>query len=98
MGQQLGMAFQLADDLDDMEQDAKSCCGRANINYALVYGERDARKEGVSQLDAFDASVVELGLALGSDGRPSALAEISAWLRGGRLAAADQTPVDQEAP
>lgn len=78
MGQQLGMAYQVADDIQDVDADVVR--GRASVNYANVYGLAEAREEGLLQIAAFEASVVMLGLDTGSRGH-AYLVGLAAWIR-----------------
>lgn len=55
-----GMAFQIADDFDDIEQDKKN--GR-QVNMALVCGEASARKMFRDEVIAFKETLKELNLS-----------------------------------
>ena len=54
-----GRAFQIMDDIDDMEQDRQA--GK-KVNYALLFGEEEARRQVRSNIDGFCALAKALGL------------------------------------
>lgn len=54
-----GMAFQIADDLDDVEQDAKN--GR-KVNMALVFGPEAAQHMFLEEITGYRLALKELGL------------------------------------
>lgn len=54
-----GRAFQIMDDLDDLEQD--KAAGK-RVNFALLFGVEEARREGRSHIDQFCALASTLGL------------------------------------
>ena len=55
-----GLAFQIADDLGDIEQDKKN--GRA-VNFVLALGEEESKKIFSKELEAFRASLEALHLS-----------------------------------
>lgn len=62
-GHDFGAAFQIADDLGDMEQDAeRRRAGKGSHNYALEYGAEAAERETTRRLAACRETLTRLGL------------------------------------
>lgn len=59
LSRHFGRAFQILDDIDDLEQDRAA--GK-RINYALLFGLEAARKQVRDHVNAFEALAAELGL------------------------------------
>jgi len=57
------MAFQIADDLEDMEEDLRTAKKNVNQNYALRYGKDKATESGLDYLTEFTQSLQELELS-----------------------------------
>lgn len=55
-----GIAFQIADDLQDLKQDADN---NHSVNYAAVCGEEEARKLFHAEIAAYQTALQELGIA-----------------------------------
>ncbi len=55
-----GMAFQIADDIDDMEQDSKNDC---QVNFALAFGKDGALEQFSQQASAYRELLAELNIA-----------------------------------
>ncbi len=72
LSRNFGLAYQIADDLDDLEEDRQ--LGRG-VNYALQFGETQARVQLSAALDACEQLAHTLGL------RGAALFEITSALR-----------------
>lgn len=56
------MAFQIADDLEDMEEDLRTAKKNVNQNYALRYGKDKAIESGLAYLSEFTQGLQELDL------------------------------------
>jgi geranylgeranyl diphosphate synthase type II len=59
LARHFGLAFQIADDLDDLEQDREQGAGK---NYALVHGVDQALAQFKAEVTAFEAGAKELNL------------------------------------
>ncbi|MCH9630040.1 MAG: hypothetical protein S4CHLAM37_00310 [Chlamydiia bacterium] len=59
MGYHFGMAFQIADDLRDMNQDSKK---ETPINYAIFVGEEKATNTLLAHLSSFESLATKLGV------------------------------------
>jgi len=55
----LGMAFQIADDIEDMSQDASQ---DSEVNIATIFGLEEATRLFESELEAWQKSLVDLGI------------------------------------
>ena len=71
MARHFGLAFQIADDLDDMEQDKAAEC---QVNYALCFGEKRAESRFYQELEGFQTALKILDL------HDSTLAQVGIWL------------------
>jgi geranylgeranyl pyrophosphate synthase len=54
------LAFQITDDLDDIEEDMKT--NRKDVNYAIVFGRENAIEKCIELLEAFEKKMTRLNL------------------------------------